>query len=72
MGAYLPTALLAGLLNLPVFVPSNLAVLLAGPWSAGAGAGAVAVADVCACVQTTQFRLPHVLQSKYVQVLDCG
>lgn len=28
MGAYLPMAFLAGLLNLPVFVPSNLAVLL--------------------------------------------
>lgn len=41
-------AFLAGLLNLPVFVPSNLAVLQAGPWSAGAGA--VAVADVCECV----------------------
>lgn len=48
MGAYLPMAFLAGLLNLPVFVSSNLAVLQAGPWSAGAGA--VAVADVCECV----------------------
>lgn len=46
-------AFLAGLLNLPFFVPSNLAVLQAGPWSAGAGAGAVAVADVCVCADDT-------------------